>query len=101
MLLRKAHLHPQRAVNRKRKRAGYKVVPTSALRLRRRIVRPFEEAVEERTTAAAWKAQNQSSCHGQPPVAYDAETSHPGPAPVQSDQLRGLRTGLLVETRDS
>jgi hypothetical protein len=31
-----------RAVNRARKRAGYALIPLSALRLRRRVVRPFE-----------------------------------------------------------
>lgn len=51
--VRRQLLNILRAVNRKRKRAGYKVLPTSALRLRRRIVRPFEEPIEEMTTAAA------------------------------------------------
>jgi hypothetical protein len=41
-----------RAVNRKRKAAGFDAVPLAALRLRRRPLRPFEEIPEEAVEAA-------------------------------------------------
>ena len=42
-----------RAVNRKRKEAGFEPVPTSALRLRRRIYRPFDPEERGRPSAEA------------------------------------------------
>lgn len=51
--VRRQLLNVLRAVNRKRKRAGFEPVPTSALRFRRRIVRPFGEPQGELANAAA------------------------------------------------
>jgi len=45
--VRRQFLNILRAVNRKRKMAGYELVPIKALRLRRRMVRPFWEAGTE------------------------------------------------------
>lgn len=42
--VRRQLLNILRAVNRERKRAGFEPVPIAALRLRRRIVRPFEDS---------------------------------------------------------
>lgn len=45
--VRRQLLNLLRIVNRARKEAGFEPVPTSALRLRRRVVRPFERMVRE------------------------------------------------------
>jgi hypothetical protein len=39
--VRRQFLNMLRAVNRARKQAGFELVPIAALRLRRRVVRPF------------------------------------------------------------
>ena len=49
--VRRQLLNIVRAVNRERQAAGFEAVPVSALRLRRRIVRPFVEALAERNAA--------------------------------------------------
>ena len=49
--VRRQLLNILRAVNRCRKAAGFDLVPVMALRLRRRLVRPFGEKLEERGTA--------------------------------------------------
>lgn len=49
--VRRQLLNVLRAVNRERQAAGFEPVPVSALRLRRRIVRPFVEASAERNAA--------------------------------------------------
>ena len=42
--VRRQFLNILRAVNRERKRAGYKLVPLEALRLRRRVLKPFRDS---------------------------------------------------------
>jgi len=49
--VRRQLLNILRALNRKRHAAGFEPVPISALRLRRRIVRPFGEILVERSAA--------------------------------------------------
>jgi len=50
--VRRQLLNVLRAVNRRRKRSGYEPVPVSALRLRRRIVKPFEHEEANEQAAA-------------------------------------------------
>ena len=41
-----------RAVNKRRKTAGYELIPTSAIWLKRRLVKPFEECAGKELRAA-------------------------------------------------
>jgi hypothetical protein len=58
--VRRQFLNILRAVNRKRKKAGYELVPVEALRLRRRMLRPF--SVEANQTVNAGYTMSESWC---------------------------------------
>ena len=51
--VRRQFLNILRAVNRKRKKAGFELVPVEALRLRRRMIRPFDVVIKKWTSSTA------------------------------------------------